>query len=428
MDKLIINGTSKVSGKIPAGGSKNCALPVLFATLLSKDEHIIKRVPRLADMDSTMKMLVHLGAEISQKHSTDYGCDWTVSIKTLRNKEAPYDLVRKMRASNLCLGPLLVREGSTRVSLPGGCAIGARPMDLHLMALEKLGAEVIQEAGYIEARIPVGHSQLMGGHVIFPFVSVGATENVVMAATLAKGETIIENAAREPEVRDLCNALISMGAKIEGHGTSKILVQGVTSLKGMNFVIPPDRIEVATYLIAAHMSAGDIEVMGAKHEDLTYVLDLLEASGAKVERKENSIRLTSNGKITPVDITTAPYPAFPTDLQAQWMALMTQAQGKSIVSEQIFENRFMHVPELVRMGAKLKIRGNTVEVEGTPGALQGAPVMATDLRASASLVLAGIVAKGQTEVKRIYHLDRGYESMENKLRTLGVNVERGVDS
>ncbi|HVJ64887.1 MAG TPA: UDP-N-acetylglucosamine 1-carboxyvinyltransferase [Bdellovibrionota bacterium] len=428
MDKLVIKGPCKVSGKIPAGGSKNCALPVLFATLLSKEEHIIKRVPRLADMDSTMKMLVHLGAEISQKHASDFGCDWTVSIKTLRNKEAPYDLVRKMRASNLCLGPLLVREGSTRVSLPGGCAIGARPMDLHLMALEKLGAKVVQEAGYIEARIPTGESQLRGGHVIFPFVSVGATENVVMAATLAKGETIIENAAREPEVRDLCEALISMGAKIEGHGTSKILVQGVSSLRGMNFVIPPDRIEVATYLIAAHMSGGDVEVMGAKHGDLTHVLDLLEATGAKVERRENSIRVSSDGKITPVDITTAPYPAFPTDIQAQWMALMTQAQGASVVSEQIFENRFMHVPELVRMGAKLKVRGNTVEVEGTPGALQGAPVMATDLRASASLVLAGIVAKGSTEVKRIYHLDRGYESMENKLRALGVDVERTVDS
>jgi UDP-N-acetylglucosamine 1-carboxyvinyltransferase len=428
MDKLIIQGSSKVVGTIPAGGSKNCALPVLFATLLSTEEHIVRRVPRLADMDSTMRMLVHLGAEISQKHNSDYGCDWTVSIKTLRNKEAPYDLVRKMRASNLCLGPLLVREGSTRVSLPGGCAIGARPMDLHLMALEKLGAEVIQEAGYIEARVPVGQSQLKGGHVIFPFVSVGATENVVMAATLAKGETVIENAAREPEVRDLCVALISMGAKIEGHGTSKIVVQGVSSLRGMNFTIPPDRIEVATYLIAAHMSGGEVEITGARHEDLTYVLDLLEASGAKIERKADSIRLTSNGKITPVDITTAPYPAFPTDLQAQWMALMTQANGKSVISEQIFENRFMHVPELVRMGASLKIRGNMVEVEGTPGALQGAPVMATDLRASASLVLAGIVAKGSTDVKRIYHLDRGYESMENKLRSLGIAVERTVDS
>lgn len=428
MDKLVIQGPSIARGKIPAGGSKNCALPVLFATLLSKDEHVVKRVPRLADMDSTMRMLVHLGAEISQKHSSDYGCDWTISIPSLRNKEAPYDLVRKMRASNLCLGPLLVREGSTRVSLPGGCAIGARPMDLHLMALEKLGAQVVQEAGYIEARIPKGHSQLSGGHVVFPFVSVGATENVVMAATLAKGDTIIENAAQEPEVRDLCRALISMGAKIEGHGTSTIHVTGVSQLYGMNFVIPPDRIEVATYLIAAHMSGGDVEVMGARHEDLTYVLDLLEASGAKVERKPDSIRVTSDGIVKPVDITTAPYPAFPTDLQAQWMALMTQAQGRSVISERIFENRFMHVPELVRMGAKLKIRGSTVEVEGTPGALQGAPVMATDLRASASLVLAGVVAKGTTEVKRIYHLDRGYESMENKLRSLGIDVERSVDS
>lgn len=428
MDKLVVHGPTKVSGVIPAGGSKNCALPVLFATLLSKDKHIVKRVPRLADMDSTMRMLVHLGAEISQTHSADYGCDWTVSIPSLRNKEAPYDLVRKMRASNLCLGPLLVREGVTRVSLPGGCAIGARPMDLHLMALEKLGAEVVQEAGYIEAKIPQGHSQLRGGHVVFPFVSVGATENVVMAATLAKGETVIENAAQEPEVRDMCHALISMGAKIEGHGTSTIRVQGVTSLGGMNFVIPPDRIEVATYLIAAHMSGGAVEVMGAAHQDLTYVLDLLEASGAIVHRKADSIKVIAGPKVLPVDITTAPYPAFPTDLQAQWMALMTQADGRSVITERIFENRFMHVPELMRMGAKLKIRGSTVEIEGTPGKLQGAPVMATDLRASASLVLAGVVAKGVTEVKRIYHLDRGYESMENKLRTLGVNVERAVDS
>lgn len=413
-------------GTIEVGGSKNCALPVLFASLLAAEKHEIRGVPRLQDMESTLRMLVHLGAKVQQSHNNEFGADWIVDSTLVKERtEAPYDLVRKMRASILCFGPLLARFGYARVSLPGGCAIGARPIDLHLMAFEKMGAVVRQAAGYVEAEIPKElKGRLKGARVIFPMVSVGATENAVMAAALADGKTILENAAREPEIRELCVALKSMGAKIKGEGTSTIEIEGVKKLGAMNFKIPPDRIEAATYLIGAQMTGGKVKLLGAEAKDLEFVLEKLEESGAKIIRGQGFVECQASEKIKAVDIVTAPYPGFATDVQAQWMALMTQAEGDSVISETIFENRFMHVPELVRMGASLTVAGSNVRTRGTRGKLEGAPVMATDLRASACLVLAGLVAKGETQVKRIYHLDRGYESMELKLRSLGADVER----
>jgi UDP-N-acetylglucosamine 1-carboxyvinyltransferase len=424
MDSFHIEGGIPLRGKIEAGGSKNCALPVLFATLLAPGKHKISRVPKLRDMESTLSMIVHLGGEVDQHHSRIFGSDWVVDTTSLKDAEAPYDLVRKMRASVLVLGPLLARFGHARVSLPGGCAIGARPIDLHIMAFEKLGAQVQLAAGYVDAKLPVGMKKLRGAQIVFPFVSVGATENALMAACLAEGKTTLENAAREPEVRDLCRALVSMGAKISGIGTSTLEIEGVASLNEMSFVIPRDRIESATYLIGAVLTHGDVEVEGADPGDISLLLEMLKTVGAGVELKKDSIRVFWKGPISPLDVTTAPFPGFATDLQAQWMVLMTRALGNSVITETIFENRFMHVPELVRMGAKLKISGSVVNVEGSRDDLQGAPVMATDLRASASLVLAGLAAKGHTTVKRIYHLDRGYESMEVKLRSLGARVER----
>jgi len=429
MDKFVIQGGGVLRGTIDAGGSKNCALPVLFATILAPGRHQLTRVPRLQDMESTMRILVNFGCSVEQKHSRAFGSDWVIDTTPLSNHEAPYDLVRKMRASFFCLGPMLARAGRARVSMPGGCAIGARPVDLHLMALEKLGAEIEQAAGYVEAVIPQSLlGRLRGATIRFPVVSVGATENAVMAATLAKGTTIIENAAQEPEVRDLCRVLISMGALIQGHGTSRIEIQGVDALKPMNTVVPPDRIEAATYLIGAHLTGGDVTVKGANGEDMGVVLEMLEQSGAKIESNQDGIRCRGGSKILPVDIKTAPFPGFPTDVQAQWVTLMTRAEGDSVVTETIFENRFMHVPELIRMGAEIEVIGSTVRIKGRRDCLQGAPVMATDLRASASLVLAGVAGRGETDVKRIYHLDRGYESMENKLQALGAHVERQVDT
>jgi len=424
MDKFVVKGGKSLKGIIAAGGSKNCALPVLFATLLTKEKSVLRGVPKLRDMESTLMMLVHLGCKVDQHFNSAWGADWTVSAGQLNAVEAPYDLVRKMRASTWMLGPVLAREGRARASLPGGCAIGARPIDLHLMAFEKLGAEIAQSSGYIELKIKDGKERLTGAHIVFPMVSVGATANAVMAATLAQGISIIENCAREPEVRDLCLALKSMGAKISGIGEARIEIEGVDALGALNFQIPPDRIESATYLIGAHMTAGDVLVKGARESDLGIVLDFLRSSGANILVNAEGIRCTSNGDITPVDIVTAPFPGFPTDVQAQWVALMTQARGDSVVTETIFENRFMHVPELNRMGAKINIVGSSVRIKGEKNSLEGAPTMASDLRASAALVLAGLVARGETQIKRIYHLDRGYEAMESKLRSLGADVER----
>jgi UDP-N-acetylglucosamine 1-carboxyvinyltransferase len=428
MDKFVIQGPSSLKGTIEAGGSKNCALPVLFATLLAPGRHEISAVPRLNDMESTMKMLVHVGCVVEQRHSRTFGSDWIVDATDLTANEAPYDLVRKMRASVLCLGPLLARTGYVRVSLPGGCAIGARPIDFHLMAMERLGAEITQHAGYVDAKIPEGRKRLRGANIVFPIVSVGATENTVMAAVLAEGTSVIQNAAQEPEIRGLCEALITMGAKIEGHGSSTITIEGVKELRPMKFRIPPDRIETATYLIGAHLCGGAVFVKGARAQDLGVVLQCLQDSGAKLEINAEGIGCTGTGQIKAVDITTAPYPGFPTDIQAQWMTLMAFAEGNSVVTETIFENRFMHVPELRRLGAEMDIVGSTVHIKGKPQCFDGAPVMATDLRASASLVLAGVAARGETSIRRIYHLDRGYESMELKLRSLGANVERTLDA
>jgi UDP-N-acetylglucosamine 1-carboxyvinyltransferase len=428
MDRFVIKGPTRLSGSLEAGGSKNCALPVLFATLLAEGSHRLRGVPRLMDMDSTQRMLVLLGCEVDQKFKHAFGSDWIIDATELSSYEAPYDYVRKMRASNLCLGPLLARLGKAKVSLPGGCAIGARPMDLHILALECLGAQIDTKGGFISAEIKTSDGRLKGAEIVFPLVSVGATENAVMAATLARGTTIIKNAAQEPEIVGLCEALLTMGAKISGFGTSTIEIQGVDKLKPMDFRIPADRIETATYLIGAHMTGGDVFVKGARAQDLTVPLQMLEKSGARIEISPEGIRCVSDGHIKPVDITTAPFPAFPTDLQAQWLTLMTQASGDSLVTETIFENRFMHVPELVRMGADLTIMGSAVRIKGKPQGLEGAPVMATDLRASASLVLAGCAARGETSIKRIYHLDRGYESMETKLRKLGADVERLSDA
>lgn len=434
MDKFVIQTATKLSGTIEVGGSKNCALPVLFATLLSPHRHVVNGVPRLQDMESTLKMLVHLGCAIDQRHSRSFGADWVVDATEIQKHEAPYDLVRKMRASVLCLGPILARTGYARVSLPGGCAIGARPIDLHLMALEKMGAQIEQKSGYVEARLKSGHTQLEGAHILFPIVSVGATENAVMAATLAKNETIIENAAQEPEITHLCEALITMGADISGHGSSRITIRGKPSLGAMNFRIPPDRIEAATYLIAAQMCGGEVTLKGARESEMFAVTQALRDSGAQVRsgrdsQGEETLTCTSSPEIKAVDIKTAPYPGFPTDAQAQWMALMTQATSDSVITESIFENRFMHVPELQRMGADLVVNGSSVKIKGLGRrSLHGAPVMATDLRASASLVLAGLVAKDESNVKRIYHLDRGYESMEVKLRNLGAELERLPDT
>jgi UDP-N-acetylglucosamine 1-carboxyvinyltransferase len=425
VDKFVIKGPHRLKGTIDAGGSKNAALPIMFATLLAEGRHSVRNVPRLADMEFSQRMLLHFGCPVEQRFHKSFGADWMVDATKIVSSEAPYDYVRKMRASFFCMGPLLARTGRARVSLPGGCAIGARPIDLHLMALEKLGADIVQTNGYAEASCK---GRLRGGKVIFPKVSVGATENALMAAVLAQGTSIIENAAREPEIQSLARALRGMGAILSGEGTSTIEIQGVEKLRPMDFAIPPDRIEVATYLIGAQMSGGDVTVRGACADDMEVVLQMLEQTGAKVERGADYVRVIGSEKIRPVDAITAPFPGFPTDVQAQWITLMTQADGDSLVTETIFENRFMHVPELVRMGADLTISGSSVRIKGKRGTLHGAPVMATDLRASASLVLAACVADGESEIKRIYHLDRGYETMEHKLEALGAEVDRHVDS
>lgn len=422
MDKFLIQGRSKLSGQIDASGSKNAALPILFASILSEEDSILRNVPRLQDMESTLKMLLHMGAQVEQNMKQHFSSDWTIRTKELNGHEAPYDLVRKMRASFFCLGPLLGRFGRARVSLPGGCAIGARPVDLHIDALASLGAEQSQEAGYLE--FTTKDNGLQGNLFKFKKVSVGATENLMMAATKAQGESIIQNAAAEPEVRYLAEALISMGAKITGHGTDEIKITGVDTLRGLDFTIPSDRIEAGTYMIAAQLTGGDVTIRNCPVEDLDLLIQKLKESGAEVSVEGESIRVVASEKIHAVSIQTDVFPGFPTDLQAQWVALMTQADGVSEVQENIFENRFMHVPELIRMGAKIDVNGSMLKITGNKGNLVGAPVMATDLRASASLVISALVAEGETEVKRIYHLDRGYESMELKLRSLGAKLER----
>jgi len=419
MDKLIIQGGAKLKGTVRTGGAKNSALPLLFSTLLAEGRHQFLNVPQLKDIDSTSSLLESLGCSI-QRESDIFEVTTALPKDGL---EAHYDLVRKMRASILCLGPLLTKYGEARVSLPGGCAIGTRPIDLHLYAMKALGAEINIEHGYVTAKA----KRLKGGRVSFRTVTVGGTENVMMAASLAKGTTTIENAALEPEIVDLANYLNAMGARVTGAGSPTITIEGVDSLSPAQHKVIPDRIEAATLLIAGAITGGDVTVTDCLPEHIQALLEKMEASGFQLEKNEDSVRVLPCAKFVGVDMETSPYPGFATDIQAQYMALMCVAHGSTTITETIFENRYMHVQELVRLGADVQHRGQVAIVKGHPGQLKGAPVMATDLRASASLVIAGLVAEGETEVNRIYHLDRGYEKLEEKLTSLGAKIRRAAE-
>ena len=427
MDKIVIHGGRPLNGKIAISGAKNAALPLMAASLLTDEALTLSAVPRLADIDTMSKLLVQHGVDLSEtgpaapKGAPSNGRTLELSAGAIASTRAPYDLVRKMRASVLVLGPLVAREGEAEVSLPGGCAIGTRPVDLHLQGLEALGAEIELEGGYVRARAPKG---LVGAEYVFPKVSVGATENLLMAATLAKGETRLVNAAREPEITDLAECLVKMGARIEGIGSDRLTVQGVERLHGTRHRVVPDRIETGTYMMAAAITGGELELDGARCEHVRVVSDLLREAGVEIAEREESLSVSrANGLLHGVDVMTEPYPGFPTDLQAQFMALMATAEGAAMITETIFENRFMHVPELSRMGASITVHGASALVRGRPD-LVGAPVMATDLRASVSLVLAGLAARGETELNRVYHLDRGYDRLEQKLAACGADIER----
>jgi len=414
VDKLIIKGGKRLAGDVMVSGSKNASLPIFIATILAPGAHEIRNVPFLRDINTTIKVLESLGATIE-------GNGNVVRIDTsgLNRHEATYDLVRTMRASVLVLGPLLARFGKARVSLPGGCAIGARPINLHLKGLEALGADITLEHGYVEARA----RKLKGARVNFDVSTVGGTEQLMMAAATAKGETILENAAREPEIADLAEMLTSMGARIDGAGTDTIRITGVSDLQPVVHSVMPDRIEAGTFMAAAAITGGDIRIHGMRPDHLDAFIFKLQDAGAEITHKDNVVRVKGPRKIRSVNIKTRPYPGFPTDMQAQMMALMTVADGTSMISENIFENRFMHVSELLRFGADIFIEGNSAMVKGVRN-LSGAPVMATDLRASASLILAGLAADNTTEISRIYHLDRGYEAIEKKLSGLGADIQR----
>ncbi|MBK9293639.1 MAG: UDP-N-acetylglucosamine 1-carboxyvinyltransferase [Oligoflexia bacterium] len=415
MDSIIIQSGPTLNGKVRVSGAKNSSLPLLFSTLLAPGAHKFSNVPELKDITSTAELLKSLNCGFSQK-----GNDVEVLVEDAKNPEAHYDLVRKMRASVLSLGPLLARYGFARVSLPGGCAIGARPINLHLEAMEKMGATIKIVDGYVEAKA----DKLKGTVISFDGVTVTGTENVMMAAVLAEGETVLENAAKEPEVLDLANYLIKMGAKIQGAGSSIIKITGVNALKPSTHKVMADRIEAGTLLIAGAITGGEVEVVGIEPVLIAALTQKMSECGFKFSIQKDSIKVHALSKWHGADVTTAPYPDFATDLQAQYMALMTVAHGTSIISETVFENRFMHVTELMRLGADITPKTKIAVVRGRPGGLVGAPVMATDLRASASLVLAGLVAKGETKVSRIYHLDRGYEKLEEKLSSLGAKIRR----
>ena len=422
MDRLRIRGGQPLYGEIPISGAKNAALPLMAAALLTPDGLTLENVPALADIASMAALLEVLGAEIeTQPDPAGRGRTLRIRAEKLTGVEAPYDIVRKMRASVLVLGPLVARAGEAKVSLPGGCAIGNRPVDLHLMALEEMGAEIALEAGYIHARAPKG---LKGGRIAFPMVSVGATENAMMAAALADGETILLNAAREPEIVDLAACLTAMGAKIAGAGADTIRVQGVPRLGAATHPVIPDRIETGTFAMAAALAGGEVELVGGRLDSIAAAAAVLEDAGVVFTETADGFRVArANGRLEGVDVMTEPYPGFPTDLQAQFMAVMTTANGAAMVTETIFENRFMHVPELARMGANINVHGASAMIRGVER-LKGAPVMATDLRASVSLVLAGLAAEGETLVNRIYHLDRGYEAIERKLGACGAAIFR----
>ena len=418
MDSILVTGGGELHGQIPIAGAKNACLTLMPATLLTEEPLTLTNAPRLSDIKTMNALLESLGTEVTTLQG---GKVLTMSSHNLDNLTADYDIVRKMRASILVLGPMLAREGRAVVSLPGGCAIGARPVDLHLNAMEALGAEIELRDGYIHAYAPKG---LQGNIIEFPFVSVGATENVLLAATLAKGTTIIKNAAREPEIVDLAHCLQAMGAKIEGEGTSKITVEGVDRLHGATHPVVTDRIELGTYMLAPIFTGGEVECLGGRIELLEAFCEKLDEAGISVEQTVNGLKVKrGNSGIKAINVTTEPFPGFPTDLQAQMMAMLCTATGTSVLEEKIFENRFMHAPELGRMGAKIEVNGGTAVVTGVER-LKGAPVMATDLRASVSLILAGLAAQGETLVNRVYHLDRGYERVEEKLGSCGAKIER----
>ncbi|MEL6451163.1 MAG: UDP-N-acetylglucosamine 1-carboxyvinyltransferase [Pseudomonadota bacterium] len=419
MDSIVVRGGGPLNGQIPIAGAKNACLTLMPATLLSDAPLTLTNAPRLSDITTMTQLLQSLGAEVT---SLNDGKVLVMSSHGLNNHTADYDIVRKMRASILVLGPMLAREGHAVVSLPGGCAIGARPVDLHLTALEAMGATLDLRDGYVHAKAPSGG--LRGGTVDFAFASVGATENALMAATLAKGTTVLNNAAREPEIVDLATCLRAMGAQIEGDGTPTITIQGVDSLHGATHQVVTDRIELGTYMLAPAFCGGEVELLGGRIDLVGAFCEKLDAAGISVTETDAGLKVArKNGRIRAVDVTTEPFPGFPTDLQAQMMALLCTAEGTSVLEEKIFENRFMHAPELVRMGAKIDVHGGTATVTGVEK-LKGAPVMATDLRASVSLILAGLAATGETRVARVYHLDRGYEHVVRKLSGVGADIER----
>jgi len=418
MDKLVIRGGTPLLGSVRVSGAKNAALPAMAAALLTEEDVILENIPQVRDIETERKLLAAMGAEVElgygrAQHRT------TISCSHLAKPEASYDLVKTMRASTLVLGPLVARMGHARVSLPGGCAIGARPIDLHIKGLEKLGAKITQEHGYIEARA----DRLKGARVVFEKITVTGTEDLLMAATLAEGETVLENCAREPEVSDLAALLNKMGARIEGAGTHTIRVHGVTKLHGARHRIIPDRIEAGTFIIAAALTGGDLMISGCDPSHLGALIEKLQECGVSLRTNGESVRVMSDAPLKAADITTEEFPGFPTDMQAQFMTLATQAEGASIITENIFENRFMHAQELVRMGANIKIDGRRAVVRGKT-ALSGAAVLASDLRASASLVLAALVADGETIIDRVYHIDRGYERIEEKLKGVGAQIRR----
>jgi UDP-N-acetylglucosamine 1-carboxyvinyltransferase len=419
MDKFVIRGGNPLVGTVRISGAKNSALPCMAAAILTEEEVTLENIPQVRDIETERKLLVAMGAEVelgtgSADHRT------RINFRTLSSPEAKYEIVKTMRASSLVLGPLVARAGMARVAMPGGCAIGGRPIDLHIKGLEKMGATIIQEHGYLEARA----EKLKGAHIVFDKITVTGTEDLLMAAVLAEGETLMENCAREPEVADLAALLTAMGAKIQGACTSTIRVQGVTSLHGADYRINPDRIEAGTFLVAGAITAGDLTVADCNPDHLGAVIAKLTEAGAQVEViGTDCVRVHSDGKLRAADISTEEYPGFPTDMQAQYMALITQAEGVSQITENIFENRFMHVQELVRMGANIKVDGRTATVRG-PAPLSAAAVMCSDLRASASLVLAALVADGESILDRVYHMDRGYERIEQKLESVGAQIRR----
>ncbi len=430
MDRIRIIGGQQLNGIIPISGAKNAALPLMIASLLTSDTLTLENVPHLADVEQLIRILGNHGVDVTvngrrEHQGGSYSRTIHFTCRTVADVTAPYELVSKMRASFWVIGPLLAREGRARVSLPGGCAIGTRPVDLFIEGLEALGANMEIDGGYINATAPKGG--LIGARYTFPKVSVGATHVMLMAASLARGTTVIGNAAREPEIVDLANCLNAMGARISGHGTSTITIEGVNSLSGARHRVLPDRIETGTYAMAVAMAGGDVELVNTRADLLDTVVEAIRRAGAIVTPTESGIRVVSQeGVIKPVDVVTDPYPGFPTDMQAQFMALMTRSSGISHITETIFENRFMHVQELARLGAKISLNGQTAKIEGV-SKLTGAPVMATDLRASVSLVIAGLAAQGETMVSRVYHLDRGFEQLEEKLTRCGAIVERVSD-